>query len=147
MLSRIGLVLNEQKTSVRNSRVESFDFLGYSFGLRYWKDGVSYLTAWPSKKSLRRLREKVSELLEPWQVLPWTEVRDQLNRLLRGWSQYFSYGSLSKAYGLVNHHVEERVRHFLRRRHKVRQGATRRWPKDEIFGPLGVQLLRRPPLA
>ena len=147
VLSRIGLVLNEQKTSVRNSRVESFDFLGYSFGLRYWKGGVSYLTAWPSKKSLGRLREKVSELLEPWQLLPWEEVRDQLNRLLRGWSQYFNYGSLAKAYGLVNHHVEERVRHFLRRRHKVRQGAIRRWPKEEIFGPLGVTLLQRPPLA
>ena len=137
MLSRTGLVLNEQKTSVRNSRLESFDFLGYSFGLRYWKDGVSYLTAWPSKKSLRRLREKVSELLEPWQLLPWTEVRDQLNRLLRGWSQYFSYGSLPKAYGLVNHHVEERVRHFLRRRHKVRQGANRRWPKEENLRSAG----------
>ena len=71
----------------------------------------------------------------------------QAQALLRGWSQYFNYGSLAKAYGLVNHHVEERVRHFLRRRHKVRQGAIRRWPKEEIFGPLGVTLLQRPPLA
>ncbi|MBY0507478.1 MAG: hypothetical protein K2X03_26430 [Bryobacteraceae bacterium] len=54
---------------------------------------------------------------------------------------------MAKAYGLVNHHVEERVRHFLRRRHKVRQGATRRFPKEYIFGPLGVKLRRRPPLA
>jgi RNA-directed DNA polymerase len=147
VLARMGLVLNEQKTSVRNSRQETFDFLGYTFGLRYWRDQCTYLTAWPSKKSLGRLREKVSQLLEPWQQQPWIEVRDQLNRLLRGWAQYFGYGSLGKAYGLVNHHVEERVRHFLRRRHKVRQGATWRWPKEEIFGSLGVRLLRRPRLA
>jgi RNA-directed DNA polymerase len=147
VITRLGLELNEQKTSIRNSREESFDFLGYTFGRRYWRHGQAYLTAWPSQKSLGRLREKVSQLLEPWQQAPWDEVRDQLNRLLRGWAQYFGYGSLAKAYGLVNHHVEERVRHFLRRRHKVRQGATRRFPKEYIFGPLGVKLLRRPPLA
>ena len=147
VLTRLGLELNEQKTSIRNSRQETFDFLGYTFGLRHWRDQRTYLTAWPSKKSLGRLREKVSQLLEPWQQAPWDEVRDQLNRLLRGWAQYFGYGSLAKAYSLVNHHVEERVRHFLRRRHKVCQGATRRFPKEYIFGPMGVQLLRRPPLA
>jgi RNA-directed DNA polymerase len=147
VLTRLGLVLNEQKTKVLNSRQEPFDFLGYSFGLRYWRHGRTYLTAWPSKKSLGRLREKVSQLLEPWQLAPWGEICKQLNQLLSGWAQYFSYGSLSKAYALVNHHVEERVRHFLRRRHKVRQGATRRFPKEYIFGPLGVKLLRRPPLA
>jgi RNA-directed DNA polymerase len=147
VLVRMGLVLNEQKTIVRNSRQETFDFLGYTFGLRYWRTGRTYLTAWPSKKSMGRLREKVSQLLEPWEQAPWSEVCDRLNQLLGGWAQYFSYGSLGKAYALVNHHVEERVRHFLRRRHKVRQGATRRFPKEVIFGTLGVKLLRRPPLA
>lgn len=147
VLVRMGLVLNEQKTSVRNSRKETFDFLGHTFGLRYWRNGRTYLTAWPSKKSMGRLREKVSQLLEPWEQAPWSEVCVRLNQLLGGWAQYFSYGSLGKAYALVNHHVEERVRHFLRRRHKVRQGATRRFPKEVIFGSLGVKLLRRPPLA
>ena len=147
VLVRMGLVLNEQKTSVRNSRQETFDFLGYTFGLRYWRNGRTYLTAWPSKKSMGRLREKVSQLLEPWEQAPWSEVCDRLNQLLGGWAPYFSCGSLGKAYALVNHHVEERVRHFLRRRHKVRQGAIRRFPKEVIFGPLGVKLLRRPPLA
>ena len=147
VLVRMGLVLNEQKTSVRNSRQETFDFLGYTFGLRSWRNGRTYLTAWPSKKSMGRLREKVSQLLEPWEQAPWSEVCDRLNQLLGGWAPYFSCGSLGKAYALVNHHVEERVRHFLRRRHKVRQGAIRRFPKEVIFGPLGVKLLRRPPLA
>ncbi|MDZ7637316.1 MAG: reverse transcriptase domain-containing protein [Bryobacterales bacterium] len=103
VLVRMGLVLNEQKTSVRNSRQETFDFLGYTFGLRYWRTGRTYLTAWPSKKSMGRLREKVSQLLEPWEQAPWSEVRDRLNQLLGGWAQYFSYGSLGKAYALVNH--------------------------------------------
>ncbi len=31
-LMRLGLTLNEAKTSVRNARKERFDFLGYTFG-------------------------------------------------------------------------------------------------------------------
>ena len=31
-LPRLGLTLNEAKTSIRNARQERFDFLGYTFG-------------------------------------------------------------------------------------------------------------------
>ena len=43
---------------------------------------------------------------------PWPEVRDQLNRLLRGWSTYFSYGTRLMAYRAVDNYVYDRVRHF-----------------------------------
>ena len=33
---RIGLTLNEQKTSIRDGRTEEFDFLGYTFGPLGW---------------------------------------------------------------------------------------------------------------
>ena len=32
VMTRLGLTLNEAKTSLRNARQERFDFLGYSFG-------------------------------------------------------------------------------------------------------------------
>ena len=38
---------------------------------------------------------------------------DKLNRLLPGWSNYFGYGSRSKAYRNVDEYVFERVRRFL----------------------------------
>jgi RNA-directed DNA polymerase len=46
-------------------------------------------------------------------------VRDRLNQILRGWSAYFSYGSRVTAYRAVNNYVSERVRHFLKRHHKM----------------------------
>jgi RNA-directed DNA polymerase len=49
----------------------------------------------------------------------WEEVRGRLNQILRGWSAYFSYGSRATAYREVNNYVSDRVRHFLKRRHKV----------------------------
>ena len=56
---------------------------------RYRKDGHWYLGASPSKKSVARLRQKVNDVLVPGNTEPWPQVRDRLNRILRGWSNYF----------------------------------------------------------
>jgi len=93
-MTRLGLTLNEAKTSIKQARRERFDFLGYTFGPhRFRKDGHWYLGASPSKKSVARLRRKVGDLLIPSNVGIWPEVRDRLNRMLQGWSAYFSYGT------------------------------------------------------
>src|ERR1700731_3454582 len=94
VMTRIGLTLNEAKTSIKQARKERFDFLGYTFGpQRLRKDGYVYLGASPSKKSVSRLRRKVADLLVRQNVAPWTDVRDRLNRILRGGSNYFGYGT------------------------------------------------------
>lgn len=144
VMSRLGLTLNEAKTSVKDARKEPFDFLGYTFGpCWHRKEGYRYLGASPSKKSVQRLKTKVGELLVPGNRDPWPTVRDQLNRLLRGWSAYFSHGTRLMAYRAVDNHVYDAVRHFLRRRCKVQGRGTRRFPADHVFGPLGVLRLRR----
>jgi RNA-directed DNA polymerase len=144
VMTKLGLRLNEDKTSIKNARMERFDFLGYSFGPhRYRKDGHWYLGASPSKKSVQRIKTKIGELLVPRNTQPWLDVRDQLNRLLGGWSAYFGYGSRLQAYRAVDQHVYDRVRHFLVRRHKVPGRGTRRFSDDNVFGALGVLRLRR----
>ena len=47
------------------------------------------------------------------------------------------------AYRAVDHYGYERVRHFLRRRHKVPSRGTKRFPAARVFGELGVVQLRR----
>ena len=144
VMGRLGLTLNEAKTSVREARQESFDFLGYSFGPHcFRKDGHWYLGASPSKRSVARLKAKVRGVLGPGNHAPWPEVRDQLNSMLRGWSHYFDHGTRMPAYRAVNNAVYEAVRHFLVRRHKVSSRGTRRFPDRVVFGELGVIRLRR----
>jgi RNA-directed DNA polymerase len=144
VMSRIGLTLNEQKTSIRDGRTEDFGFPGYTFGPRWWwKNGRKYTAARPSLKSIKRLRQSVHDLLRPNLCAPWEEVRDQLNAKLAGWQNYFRYGTVAKAYQGVNLYVYDRVRHFLRRRHKATssKGSTR-FPITAVFGPLGVHRMR-----
>ena len=75
VLERLGLTLNEKKTSIRNAGQERFDFLGYTFGPHYsMRTGREYIGYSPSKKSVARIKEKVTELLDRRVCEPWEEV-------------------------------------------------------------------------
>jgi RNA-directed DNA polymerase len=84
----------------------------------------------------------VADLLVRQNVSPWTEVRNRLNRILRGWSNYFSYGTRLMAYRAVDHYVYDRVRYFLRHRHKMPSRGTARFSVPVVFGELRVLRLR-----
>jgi RNA-directed DNA polymerase len=143
VMTCLRLTLNEAKTQLRDARRESFDFLGYTFGPHHYrKDGHWYLGASPSRKSVARLRRKVNEVLVPGNKGSWAEVRDRLNSILRGWSNYFSHGTRLQAYRAVDNHVAERVRRFLKQRHHFHTRGTRALPSETIWGSLGVVHLR-----
>ena len=143
VMAQLGLTIKEAKTSIRNARQEEFDFLGYTFGrLRHFRGGYWYFGARPSQNSISRLRSKVGTLLRRRNLQPWPDVRDQLNRILRGWRAYFCRGMCTKAVRVIDHYVPERVRRFLVQRHKIPGGGTKRFSDSEIFGALGVLRLR-----
>ena len=148
VMSRLGLTLNEVKTSLRDARQERFDFLGYSFGPhRYKANGAWYLSASPSKKSMHRLKMNVAKLLVPGNTDPWPELRDRLNSYLLGWSHYFRLGTRRSAFCSIDRYVYERVRDFLARRHKVAGRGTKRFSLDVVYGELGLLRLERLPLT
>lgn len=143
VVTKLGLTLNETKTVLRDARTEGFDFLGYTFGPRYARNGEPYLGARPSNKSLTRIKGKISDLLRPCETGAWPQVRNRLNRLLDGWSAYFGYGTLNAAYRAVDRHVCDRVRRFLNRRAQRGGRGARAFSWNDVFGTLGVQRLTR----
>jgi len=143
VMSKLGLTVNETKTSVKNARCASFDFLGYAFGpQRLRKTGHTYLAASPSRRSVQRLKDKIGAMLKTGDKRPSGAVVADLNRVLRGWTNYFSHGTRMPAYRAIDHHVYDRVRNFLVRRHKVETRGTRRFSPEFVFGSLGVLQLR-----
>lgn len=141
---QMGLTVNEQKTHLRDGRREAFTFLGYTFcPMVYRKDGHGYLGAAPAKKAVQRIKRRIRQILGPANCEPWDEVVVDLNAVLRGCAAHFSCGTRLMAYRAVEHDVVDRVRHFLRRRHKVSTRGTRRFSAEVIFGELGVFDLRR----
>jgi RNA-directed DNA polymerase len=83
VVERLGLALNEKKTSIRNARQERFDFLGYTFGPHLSpRGGRRYIGYSPSSKSVRRIKQK-GELLGRRNGAPWAEVRQELHSKLQ----------------------------------------------------------------
>jgi RNA-directed DNA polymerase len=145
-LAKIGLELNEAKTSVKHAREESFDFLGYTFQmLSSFKTGTPYPGATPGKKAVARLKANVRDWLSRSNIRPLAQVVAVLNRKLRGWGNYFRYGSVLRTRQKLDRFVWERVRHFLAKRHKVRTRGTRRYRWEYVFGELGVVSLNALP--
>lgn len=145
ILSRIGLTLNEEKTRTCQAWQDSFDFLGYTFGRCYSpKSGKSCLGVRPARQRLARLREKLRELTGPGTLQQSVEeLIGTVNRVLRGWAQYFGYGMLSKAYRAVDAHVLQRVRHWLVRKYQTPTRGTRRYPDERLQREYGLVPLRR----
>lgn len=138
-MKEIGLELNEDKTCVLNAWREHFDFLGYTFGSFYWpRTGARYLGVMPSKKAIKRLKRYIRQLLRPGNMGSWAVVVAKLNRILRGWANYFCYGTLSKVRRGVDYYVYDRVRHFHRRRRSLEGRGTAKIPAERVFGELGV---------
>jgi RNA-directed DNA polymerase len=58
-MTKLGLTLNESKTSVKDAGRESFDFLGYTPGPRHVPNGGRwYLGANPSRRAYCGSRRK-----------------------------------------------------------------------------------------
>jgi RNA-directed DNA polymerase len=144
MTSRLKLTVNEAKTRVCAVPRETFDFLGYTFG-RLWspRTGRPYLGVCPSKKRIQRLCDKVTEATDRRSTSrSVAEVVADLNPMVRGWANYFSLGSVSKAYEIVDAHVGSRLRMWLNAKHKVRCVGKRWYVSATEAWQMGLVQLR-----
>jgi len=143
IMGKLKLTVNEEKTRICKVPEGTFDFLGYSFGRRYSPStGKPQIALWPSKKSIKRMVEKVHELTDlktGWQEAP--ELVGKLNRSLRGWANYFRVGNVSRAYRAVDSYTAPRLRRWLRNKYKLRRSKGGTYPLSHLYGYFGLASL------
>jgi group II intron reverse transcriptase/maturase len=142
LMGRLGLTVNDQKTRIACLPEGAFDFLGYTVGRFYGKDGRAFIGTEPSRKSIRRIVEKIhDETASRWNMDSAEKRVDELNALLRGWSGYFNQGRVIRAYRVIRQYTERRLRRWLLRRQGKRGTGYRQYPDEYLYQTLGLYRL------
>jgi RNA-directed DNA polymerase len=147
MMLQLRLTVNETKTRLCRVPEETFDFLGYTIG-RCWsrKTGKPYIGTKPSVKKIARIKQEISDLTSRKWI--WTDVEDRvarLNRVLRGWSNYFCLGPVGSTYRAIDCHARDRLRHWIRRKHKKASHGYKQYPARYLHEGLGLVCLSNIP--
>lgn len=139
IMEKLGLTVNDRKTSLVRVPEDHFDFLGYTFGCFYGKAGRSYIGTRPSKKAVRKLLRAIhAETTGQWHASD-PEVRTTvINQKLRGWAGYFDQGPVLREYRLIQQYTERRLRRWLMRRRKQRGTGYRQYPDEYLYERLGL---------
>ena len=153
VLAPMGLRLSEEKTRVCHID-EGFDFLGFRIQRRSrrGRTGKRAIYTYPSKKALASVMDKVRTLTRRRKHRTLADLLHLLNRVLRGWCNYFSHGVSAQTFSYLDHYTWWRVVGWLRKRHdglnwgtlhrrhlpgwEIRDGQT------EMFRPQKVAVVR-----
>jgi len=145
IMGKLKLTVNEEKTQICKIPEEEFDFLGYTFGRMYsMRTGQARIGYRPSKKSIRRMVKEIHALTA--EAMAWQETTalvGKLNRMLRGWANYFQVGSVRRAYRALDSYTTMRLRRWLRNKHKMRCSGYRYYPDSYLYETLRLVRLSR----
>jgi group II intron reverse transcriptase/maturase len=137
------LTLNEEKTRLVDSRREAFRFLGFNVSWRRgMKSGKAYVHVEPDRKGQRQLKEAISEELNHWtQHRSCAEAVRQVNRISRGWANYYHYGHCTKVFSRMQNWLENRLRRWLWRKYGCKHGLFSFFTNERMAGQYKMESL------
>jgi RNA-directed DNA polymerase len=79
---------------------------------------VLFLARWPSKKAMQHARDRIRELTERrWLLLSVEEIVGRVNRVLRGWAEYFRYGNSAHHFDSIRDYALMRLALVVGKQH------------------------------
>lgn len=134
----LKLKINRDKTKIVKLKEEGerLNFLGYSF--RFDRDlkgrRLKYLNMFPADKSVVRIKAKIKELTRRANQTILDEVIMDMNKTLKGWSNYFKLGYPRKVFRDINHYIQVRFHRYTKNRSQRK--FKPRQPGESLYGCL-----------
>ena len=131
---KLGLKVKADKTHI--TRPMNLKYLGFGF----WKD--SKTKEWkcrPHKDSVQKFKRTLKKLTERRKSMAFAERVKQLNRVIRGWINYFAIGRMKTAMTDIDAHLRTRLRVIIWKQWKVPK--KRQWGLQKLG--IGKDLARR----
>jgi RNA-directed DNA polymerase len=130
---KLELNINREKTKVvkLGPKGDHLNFLGYTF--RFDRDlrgrNHYYLNMRPSEKAIKAIKDKIHMATSNCVSITLKEAIKHINRITKGWKNYFSIGCPKEAYRDVNYYLQIRFHAFIgnrsqRRMKPFRQGES-----------------------
>lgn len=136
VMTRLKLTLHPTKTRIVDMGREGFDFLGFHFHKMKSKKTNKLLPyMWPSQKAMKAVRARIRQITTRKRLSnPLEEVVKYLNKVIRGWRNYFRIGNSTEKLQDLERYVRQRLRQWER----SRKGARGRWD-EQAFNALLVR--------
>lgn len=138
-----GLTLNEDKTRLVDFNREGFVFLGFQFHRRKSVcSGKWYIHIEPSRKAQQKLRDAVRKELNHW--TRWqaaTVAVAKVNRIVRGWVNYFYYGQCARVFNRLKLWLFLRYRNWLWQKHKRKLSKSKYFTYARVHGLYRLYLI------
>jgi group II intron reverse transcriptase/maturase len=132
----LKLTLHPTKTRVVDMGQDGFDFLGFHFHKKKSKKSNKLLPYnWPALKAMKAVRSKIHLITERMRLSnPLSEVIKFLNRVIRGWRNYFRIGNCTLKFQQLDRYVRYRLEQWVR----SKQGSRGHW-NEHAFRALIIQ--------
>ncbi|NEO38716.1 MAG: group II intron reverse transcriptase/maturase [Moorea sp. SIOASIH] len=131
-LTRKGLRLSEEKTHITHL-TDGFDFLGWNFRKYKTTTKKTQLVTLikPSKKSIRKIKEKIRSTFKGLKNATQAEVIKEINPIIRGWGNYHEGAVSKEIFSKVDSYIYWKLQRWGRRIHGKKNPT---WVSNKYFG-------------
>jgi len=138
-LGKLEVEVNEDKTyRAELSRGESFGFLGFEFRRVRSRSGRWMPLRRPQTKKRTALLRRLKAIFRSSRSQPVTQVIEKINRVLRGWVNYFAIGHASQCFSFIRNWVEQKIRRHLAVSRQRQGFGWKRWSRRWLYEALGL---------
>jgi len=137
----IGVSLNAEKTRLVTlvDPGTNFAFLGFDFRWeRSPRSGRWYASQTTRPKKVIAVLREVGNILRRSRHLPMQAAVAQINRILRGWVNYFRVGNSGHPIGKVRYEVERKVRRLAAKKCKRKGFGWKQWSSSILHETWGL---------